>query len=273
MIEKSGSRPTSFAPGPRPTTAAPRDSLIAVSLPAVDTTLVAPLDPLALLDQLPARARADLSWARPAIQKALESLHEEPLDDERLSAATRAFFEPMPAIAAALFQHLPASDNLSLSSRGMEAFRAEGFGNLDPHTRDMALDALTILSAIFARLATEVGGVRLDVSTAESLKDPDALESWAASPMARAYVCLFAADKMPPSDDPARQAHASELVGWAFLMLSSTLDQLARVGVVIDPFADEPKGDRTLRAAEALREVLDDEDLQILSDARMRDLR
>lgn len=244
-----------------------------MSLPAVDTAFVAPLDPFALLDRLPARPRAELSWARPAIQRALESLHEGPLDEERLSAATRAFFEPMPAIAAALFKHLPASDNLALANSGTEELRAEGFRNVDAYTRDMALDALTILSAIFRHFASDANGSRLDVSTAEALNSADALEAWTASPMARAYVCLFAANKMPPSDDPERQAHASELVGWAFLMLSSTLDQLARVGVVIDPFADEPKGERTLRAAEAVRAVLDDVDLRILSEARMRDLR
>jgi hypothetical protein len=92
----------------------------------------------------------------------------------------------MAAIAAVLFEHLPASESLALAEHGTEAFRAEGLHNVDTHTRDVALDALTILSAIFRHFATDVGGAQLDVSTAESLKDPEALEAWAASPMARA---------------------------------------------------------------------------------------
>lgn len=243
-----------------------------MSLPAVDTSLVAPLDPSALMARLPARTRADLAWTEPALQRTLESLYEGPFEEERLQQAMHAFFELVRPIAEAVYANLPTSSGLELTTLGVNQLRTRGFLHLDPHTRDMALDALTILTAITNSVSKSVRDSTLEPTTADSFKDPSVAAAFTASPLVRSYVLLLAANK-PFPDQPERQAHAGELVAWAFLMLSATLDRLARVGMVLDPFAGEAHGERTLRAAEAVREVLDDEDLQILSEARMRDLR
>lgn len=243
-----------------------------MSLPAVDTTLVAPLNPLRLLDRLPARARAALEWTKPRILAALAELRASKLDDADIDRATDTFAEPWKAILHLAFEHLEARQ-IAESIEASFSTPTSELERLDPYVRDTASDCLANLRAFQLWSVSVVDEHDGQLHVSEEDVD-EAMQHPIMRALLRAQVLLLAALLAPA--EPSDPDLDAELVAAAYLESCIPLDLLARHGVVIDPHADESpaeRGRRTLRAAEAARAVLTEEDLEILASARLRDLR
>ena len=243
-----------------------------MSLPAVDTAFVAPLNPLRLLDRLPARARAALEWTKPRILAALAELRESKLEEADIDRATDTFAEPWKAIVRLAFEHLETREITESIEASFSSPTSE-LELLDPYVRDTASDCLANLRAFQLWTVSVVNAHDGQLEVSEADVD-EAMQLPIARALLRAQVLLLAAILAPPKpSDPELDA---ELVAAAYLESCIPLDVLARHGVVIDPHADESpmeRGRRTLRAAEAARAVLTEDDLEVLASARMRDLR
>lgn len=243
-----------------------------MSLPAIDTSLVAPLNPLRLLDRLPARARATLEWTRPKIVAALADLRSSNLDDADIERAADTFAEPWKAILHFAFENLDAREILKSAETSFSSTTPE-LERLDPYVRDTANDCLANLRAFqrWTVAMTDEHEGPLEVTEADvdaAMREP------VLRALLRSQVLLLAALLAP--DDARDPEQDAELVSAAYLESCIPLDLLRRHGITVDPYADETpaqRGRRALRAAESVRAVLTEDDIEVLASARLRDLR
>lgn len=233
-------------------------------------------DLTALVAQLPPAERAALTWAPAAIEVELKRLREEPLSEDLVNACTLAIFTRSSTVLAAAARVLGAPGFLAALSG---IYHAEG-----ERLEEFLPDAGARRSARWAMrtfvgflqvilVATEIRDAGLDPSLPEQ---PDLAEAFKddAAGVVRAVVLLMAAISIAEQDGDKERA--AELADLAFLEASRGVDYLARLGLSVAVEPEGPsaqRGRRVLECVEEARAALAPEDVAVLVQARLRELR
>jgi hypothetical protein len=236
------------------------------------------LDVEALLESLPAEARATVAWAERPIEDGLARLRTQPLTEELLADVAAEVCRPIEAIAQA---GLKAASTAQGESRDTLMDRFQQDENLlsaflhDEDARDTLRWVVGLLRSFFdasfhalAPLPSE-SLARVGAEAArQAAAEPEI------KPVIRGIVAFTAAlREAKDRGDPERVA---ELLNVSFLQLKDLLKLMRRNGVSMSTFPDETIEDRhrrLLESAARLRKSLTDDDWRVLDEARVHNLR
>jgi hypothetical protein len=232
----------------------------------------------ALVGQLPAAERATLAWAPAAIEAELDRLRSEPLDADLISQTTVAIFTHFSRALTSIVRVLGTRNFLTEIKN---LYHSEG-QRLDRFLPDSgarrsagwAMRAfLGVLEAVLLSPEIREASLHPDplahVDLSEAFKDD-------AAGVLRAVVLLMAAVSIAEHDGDKERA--AELADRAFLEASRGVDRMASLGLSMElkPEAGSSpseRGRRVLECVEEARAILTSEDVTVLSQARLRELR
>ena len=245
---------------------------------ALAQTLHAPTLGIArLFDRLPAAARAELLWTRKPIQDALSSVIAAPSDVDTLDSASRSAMSLVQTVMARVLALQGSVVNLTTSRATVMSDLAADCEELASFVDDAcSVDTLDWCVAFIKDFYREVW-----VHVEHTLKDPvmlDAVlnmddEANVKEPFQRGIFALMAALECTRRTDEAGTART--LIDVAFLELETLRERLARVGLVLIPYADdtlEERQGRLLRCAGQAKDAMTPVDVRDLEDARLLSL-
>ena len=233
-------------------------------------------DLTALVGQLPPAERAALAWAPAAIEAELKRLREEPLNTHLVNETTLAIFTQFGKALTVIIQALGAPGFLA-ELKGIYHSEGERLDRFlpDPGARRSARWAMRAFVGFLEAmpLGPEIQEASLDPGL---LAQPDLAEAFKddATGVIRAVVLLMAAVSLSERDGDKERA--AELADRAFLEASRGVDHLARLGLSVELEAEAPsvnRGSRVLECVEEARAALAPEDVTVLVQARLRELR
>jgi hypothetical protein len=234
------------------------------------------LDVDAMMQRLPAAARASVVWARKPIADALGRLRRETLTDDLVASVSEEFLTPLQAVATKVWEVL--ADNPD----GLRAAIMSDFAHEEERLGDF-LDEADCRDT----LAWISGFLRSFYGTAFTLIPLDqwvaiaAQQRWrdaARGPQAADFVCgvatlMAAADEARSGTDIDR---ARELVDLSFLRFKSVRDTLRVSGLHLTPYpfeTTEQRRDALRASATRVREAFSGGDWEAIDAARMGSLR
>jgi hypothetical protein len=225
---------------------------------------------------LPAEVRAQVRWVEPAFAGLLCRLKDEPLTDDVVAEVGREAARPVTTLGAAVFKQYLArpeqwraaiAEALRRDAAILEHFLP------DQHSHESFAWVKGLMTSYFDELLRHMGNVEADhVDTAISNLGgelPAEIHAWTCAQMA-----LAAALDLAKHDGDAMRS--TDLIDVAFLRLLKFRDALAARGILLTPFPNETpqeRAERVQRYAKLCREVLTEEDMRVLDDARLRTLR
>jgi hypothetical protein len=234
------------------------------------------LDVDAMLQRLPAEARASVVWARKPIADALLRLRREPLTDALVSAVAESFFPPLQAVATKVWEVL-AENSDALRAAIMSDFAREEtmLGEFldDADSRDTLAWIIGFLRSLYGTVFSQFP-IEQWAMLAGQQQWPDV----AKEPRAASFVCgvvtlMAAAEEARSGTGVAR---ARDLVDLAFLKLREFRDTLRAAGLHLSAYPFETTEQRrdALRASAArIRGSFSSGDWEAISAARMGSLR
>ena len=233
-------------------------------------------DLTALVAQLPPAERAALTWAPAAIEAELRRLREEPLDTDLVNESTLAIFTQFSKVLAVIVRALGAPGFLA-ELKGIYHSEGESLDRFlpDPGARRSARWAMRAFVGFLEAipLGPEIRKATLDPGL---LAQPDLATAFKddAAGVIRAVVLLMAAVSIAERDGD--KGRAADLADRAFLEASRGVDHLARLGLSVELEAEAMSakpGCRVLECVEEARAALAPEDVTVLVQARLRELR
>jgi len=245
----------------------PATNLSAGPLPVLDVD--------AMMQRLPAEARASVVWARKPIADALLRLRRDPLTDELVASVSEEFFSPLQAVATKVWEVLAEN------SDGLRAAIMSDFAREEALLVDFLgdADAADTLAWITGFLRSFYGAVFSQIAVEHWATL--AVQQWqnaAREPRAASFICGVAT--LMASAEEARSgmdvARARDLVDLAFLRFREFRDTLQAAGLHLSPYPFETTEQRrdALRASAArIRESFSGGDWEAISAARMGSLR
>ena len=231
-------------------------------------------DLASLVAQVPPVERAALTWAPAAIEAELKRLREEPLNADLVNETSLTISTHLSKALTVIVRALGAPEFL-VELKGVYRSESERLDRFlpDPGARRSARWAVQALVGLLEAfpLSPEIRHADLDPGL---LAQPDLAEVFKndAAGIIRAVVLLMAAVSLAEIDGD--RDRAAELADRAFLEASRGVDHLARLGLVQDLKASSAKpGCPVLECVEEARAALAPEDLTVLVQARLRELR
>lgn len=233
-------------------------------------------DLTALVAKLPSAERAALAWAPAAIEDELKRLREEPLNTHLVNETTLAIFTQFGKALAVVIEALGAPGFLA-EIKGIYHSESERLDRFlpDPGARRSARWAMRAFVGFLEAipLGPEIQAASLDPGL---LTKPELAEVFKddAAGVIRAVVLLMAAISLAERDGDKERA--AELADRAFLEASRGVDHLARLGLSVELGLETPsanRGSRVLECVEEARAALASEDVAVLLQARLRELR
>ncbi|MBX3186512.1 MAG: hypothetical protein KF819_05835 [Labilithrix sp.] len=265
-----------FRASPRATLRSRRTAvaLAAASIPAGSSAFTV-LDVESILARLSAEARARVIWARGPIQEVLFQLQEEPLTDELVASAARRAWNPVWSLSRAFREAFATNPEQWRAALAADLKRDGEI--LERIVADE--DSRETLRWIFGLLRSYYDLVVTAVPPDVILSAPEGEIAGLADdkdfqPLFAGQIALLAA--IDAAKVAGRADRARDLLDVAFLELKKAQVSLQRHGLWLTPFpseTQEQRGDRAIRYAERLREVLSEEDVQVLDAARLQTLR
>jgi hypothetical protein len=234
------------------------------------------LDVDAMLQRLPAEARASVVWARKPIADALLSLRREPLTDDLVASVAEGFFAPLQAVAAKVWEVL-AENPEQLRAAIMSDFAREeaALGQFlnDANCMDTLAWITGFLRSFYGTVFTVVPSHQWAALAAQQAWQ-DAVREPQAARFVRGVVTLMAAsDEARSGADVVR---ARDLIDVSFLRFRESRDALRASGWYVSayPFeTSEQRRDALRASAIRIRESFSDGDWETISAARMGSLR
>lgn len=246
----------------------PATNLSAGPLPVLDVD--------AMMQRLPAEARASVVWARKPIAEGLLRLRREPLTDNLVASVSEEFFTPLQAVATKVWEVLAEN------SDGLRAAIMSDFAREEALLVDFLDDAdsADTLAWITGFLRSFYGTVLSQIAVEQwaILAGQQQWQNAAREPRAASFVCgvatlMASAEEARSGTDVAR---ARDLVDLAFLRFREFRDTLRAGGLHLSPYPFETTEQRrdALRASAArIRESFSGGDWEAISAARMGSLR
>jgi hypothetical protein len=232
------------------------------------------LDVDALLERLPAQARANLAWTKAPIAAQLRRLQSEAVTDALLDDVTRAIASPLQTLGRTFLEFMAANQDVLraavMDDIGRDQQRVQSYVE-DADAVDTAEWAFGFLRSFFNAtlpLLELVVPSELENAIQYGLEDSRMAD------LLRGQIALMASIEAVKSQ--AVRAKVTELVDIAFLRLMRARDHFRQVGFWVSPFPEETTEQRTqdaLRYAERLREVLTEDDWATFGQARLGNLR
>ena len=246
----------------------PGANLSAVPLPVVDVD--------AMMQRLPAEARASMVWARKPIADALLRLRREPLTDALIAAVAESFFPPLQAVAAKVWEVLAAnSDGLRAAIMSDFACEEEMLGDFlgDADSVDTLAWSTGFLRSFYGTVFSRTPVERWAMLAGQQTWQDAVREPRPASFICGVAVLMASAEEARSGADVAR---ARDLVDLAFLRLREFRDTLRAAGLHLSPYpfeTTEQRRDALRKAAARIRESFSGGDWEAISAARMGSLR
>ena len=230
----------------------------------------------ALVARLPATQRAALAWTPAALDRETEPLRQGLLTNDVVVECTRGVFRVFGELLPSLVQTL-----------GAENFFAEVEGGYADALRRLQVvlpdagskrSADWVVHAIqgFTKFVSHLPVEEMEGLDAKSTQERGFVDFLGSEPAGvfRAAVLLMAAISI--ADQGGDAERAAELCDLAFLNAAEGVDHLARAGILIASDVEGDAGSRgreILQAVEEARALLTADDVNALSQARLRDLR
>jgi len=237
-----------------------------------ESMALASLDVGAILNDLPARAKAQVVWVRPVFDKLVQRLQTEELTDALLAEVTPEAVKPLASLGGAFWATFAGSPEAWQATISSAIHRDVGLlDQLIDEDRRASLrwikGLLTSFFDLVLRHTLIADQAALD--KAVTAAQPSAIRHWVTS-----QVALMAALDLAKRNEKTERA--GDLIDVAFLELLAFKDAAARDGIWLTPFPGETKeerANRVLRYAELARGVLTEEDVAAFEEARLRKLR
>lgn len=234
------------------------------------------LDVDAMMQRLPAEARASVVWARKPIADALMRLRREPLTDALVCDVAESFFPPLLAVATKVWEVL-AENSEALRAAIMSDFAREeatlGEFLRDPDSQDTLAWVTGFLRSFYGTVFSWLPAEQWAM-LAGQLKWQEALREPGASSFTCGVATLMAAAEEARSGTDADRAR--DLVDLAFLRFKEFRDALRAAGPHLSPYPSETTEQRrdAIRASAArIRGSFSSGDWEAISTARMGLLR
>jgi hypothetical protein len=234
------------------------------------------LDVDAMLQRLPAEARASVVWARKPIADALLRLRREPLTDDLVASVASVFFAPLQAVAAKVWEVLADNpDQLRAATMSDFAREEATLGRFldDADCMDTLAWITGFLRSFCGTVFTLIPGPQWAALASQQGWQDAVREPQAASFMRGMATLMAASDEARSGTDVVR---ARDLVDVSFLRFREFRDTLRAGGVHLSPYPFETSEQRrdALRASAArIRESFSDGDWEAIAAARMGSLR
>jgi hypothetical protein len=225
----------------------------------------------ALLERLPAAQRAQFAWAPVAGRQELSPLIEGNLEPQAIANAAKGVMRILTQVLPGIF------DLLGDLTPELDAAYGTELGRLSQILPDVgskrSAEWVTSVLRVVSRVAVRHAAEITQIATSEVVQNvPDELANHEAGWLFEGMILLMAA--MLIADEAGSPERAAELCDLAFLRTSRALDYLARGGLEFDlSEIDRKAGAGVLEAFDEARRALSGEDIDVLSSARLRQLR
>ncbi|MBI3200840.1 MAG: hypothetical protein HYZ29_04785 [Myxococcales bacterium] len=223
----------------------------------------------AALARLPAELRAKVAWAKAPARAGLSRLESERPTNELLEEVAKVLAKPFIAVASALWKALASRDawqsELESALRQDTALMNQFLADDDTReTLAWCLGFMRSLVGLTSIVNMEVLERLQEEQLASVVEQPQFIV------LMKAEAALLGTLQIARNGgDPQRTA---ELIDLAFMLLCEMQDGLRRDGSWLNPFVGESaeeRAERTLRYARQVRDVLSEDDVEVLDAARL----